>query len=216
MKVSNIIVQTRRDKVYALVMRGVCRPSEIARTLNVSQRVAEKDLGWVHTMMVAASKKIAATRTARQLARIDHLIKENAVAWEESRKPKVVEEERTVVEDGVSKVTRVRRTEYQSGNPAFTREIRELLKREAELLALDALPASQKRQADVASAQGIMQLMRLVEINAEAEIVTGPVIEARAALPAPEEDDEAGVVLDLSSDFGRANGNGHSNGNGHA
>jgi hypothetical protein len=75
--------------------------------------------------------------------------------------------------------------------------------READLLGLDALPARQKKVADVEAAKGMIELMRQAESRAMAEVVSGPpILEATAepvnALPAPEGDDGGAAMADVA------------------
>ena len=51
----------------------------------------------------------------------------------------------------------------QVGDPAYLHIAIDLLKREANLLGLDALPDAQRKAASMAAARGVMDIVRMLE-----------------------------------------------------
>jgi hypothetical protein len=193
---NNPIVEERRQKVAALINRGITSDAELARILKISPRTAARDKGAVHARMVAtADERFRKVYRGQQLSRIRMLIKENSAAWEASKRPTEVIVEQTVTnQDGTITMTRETRREGCVGKVAFLREIRELLKREAALLGLDAPPAVQQRSEDSNAATSTAMLMRLADSLATAQIVDRPHI-SQPAMPTP--DAEATIVVDV-------------------
>ena len=142
---------------------------------------------------------------ARELDEIDYWTRELNMEWERSKKPAEKSVDRTggVDKDGHPKLGQHEtRVEGQTGNPAYPSLIQSFMRRRAELLGLDALPAAQVKQADVEAAKGIMQLMRLADLESQAEVVTGPplishqeVAIAVQSVPVDDSEDEAAVVM---------------------
>jgi hypothetical protein len=102
------------------------------------------------------------------------LLKEAAVAWEASKKPAITVIDKEVLVDGVIITLRETKTEPSVGAAAFHKAMLAVEKRRAELLGLDAVPASQKRMNDTQTAMTTVELMRLAESEAIARIVDGP------------------------------------------
>ncbi len=192
----NPIVEERRQKVAALINRGITSDAELARILKISPRTAARDKGAVHARMVAsADERFRKVYRGQQLSRIEMLIRENSAAWEASKQPTEVIVERTVTnQDGTITTTRETRRVGRVGNVAYLREIRELLKREAALLGLDAPPAVQQRSEDSNATMSTALLMRLADSHVAAQIVDGPDI-SQFVMPGPGA--ETSIVVDV-------------------
>ena len=165
-------IAERRQDVVELFLKAWSQPA-IARELGISQPTVSRDLQAICKQWRESSIRDFDAARERELQKLEVLEREAWAAWERSQQPV---ESTTVTQDGSGKKAQ-KTVEHPVGDPRYLEQIHKCIAGRRALLGLDALPASQKRQADAEAALSVMQLMRLAELaelRAQAEVVAGP------------------------------------------
>lgn len=204
-----LIAEERRGRVLALYRRGVTSYSELARAMCVSTRTIRRDLGAIHARLIAENNTTAKkVYIARQLDRIGFWMREVAQAWEKSKQDSQTRIERQRSNgDGSTQPSSETRTEGQCGDASLIDKIIRLMERESKLLGLDALDASQRRASDAAAATSIMELMRLADMEEQAQVVSGPPLLGHSEPAETEEEIEPAITVTVPLVGSNGNGN---------
>jgi hypothetical protein len=153
-------------RIMGLRRRGITRYTDLAKKIGVSLATINRDAAAIDKMLVEELRNtVRDTYIARQLDEIAYLKAEANEAWEKSKQPEEsmiarVKKKPAGGVDASGRPTAVEETSTeqrrraQVGDPTFLHLHNALLKREADLLGLDALPEAQRLQAQVAAAKG--------------------------------------------------------------
>ena len=145
-------IAERRQDVVELFSKAWSQPA-IARELGISQPTVSRDLQAICKQWRESSIRDFDAARERELQKLEVLEREAWAAWERSQQPV---ESTTVTQDGSGKNAKDGRA--SGGGSALPGADPQVHRRSPGVLGLDALPASQKRQADAEAALSVMRV----------------------------------------------------------